>query len=134
MTVDSTHIKANASIKSLEPIVVEMKPKEYIEKLERENPVKKEPWEPGNNYPHKGKKISNTTHRSKTDPDARLSRKSATATTNLCHAATYVMDNQSKIIVGADVGSPDLKTDRDNAMEQIRSIKWKYRIKTRRDQ
>ena len=39
LTVDSTNIKANASIKSLEPIVVEMKPKEYIEKLEKENPI-----------------------------------------------------------------------------------------------
>ena len=44
LTVDSTHIKANASFRSLEPIVVDMKPKEYIEKVERENPVTEEPW------------------------------------------------------------------------------------------
>ena len=129
LTVDSTHIKANASFKSMEPVVVEMKPKEYIEKLEKENPVEEKPWEPGHDYPHKGQKISNKTHKSKTDPDARLSRKSSTSATNLCHAATYVMDNRSRIVVGADVGKPDLRTDSKKALEQIRNIKWKHRIK-----
>ena len=32
-------------------------------------------------------------------------------------------------IVGAGAGSPDLKTDRDKAMEQIRRIKWRHRIR-----
>ncbi len=129
LTVDSTHIKADASFKSMEPVVVEMKPKEYIAKVEKENPVKEEPWEPGKDYPHRGKKISNKTHRSKTDPDARLSRKSSTAATALSHSATYVMDNKSRVIVGADVGKPDLKTDRDKAIEQLQRVKWRHRIR-----
>jgi transposase len=128
LTVDSTYIKANASFKSLEPIVVDMKPKEYIEKLQIENPVEEKPWEPGDDYPHRGQKISNDTHRSKTDPDARLSRKSFRATTDLYHAATYVMDNRSRIIVGADAGKPDLRTDSERAVSQIRRIKWKHKI------
>lgn len=128
LTVDSTYIRANASFKSLEPIVVEMKPTEYIEKLEEENPVQDRPWEPGEDYPHRGKKITNATYRSKTDPDARLARKSFRATTDLYHAATYVMDNRSRIIIGADAGSPDLRTDSEKALEQIRRIKWRHRI------
>jgi transposase len=129
MTVDSTYIRANASYKSLEPIVVEMKPKEYIENLEKENPVEDKPWEPGDDYPHRGQKISNDTHRSKTDPDSRLSRKSFRATTDLYHAATYVMDNKNRIIVGTDVGRPDKKTDCEKAIEQLRRIKWRHKIK-----
>ncbi len=129
LTVDSTYIKANASFKSLEPIVVEMKPKEYIEKVEQENPVTEGPWEPGKDYPHKGKKISNDTYRSKTDPDARLSRKSSTSSTELCHSATYVMDNKSRVIVGADIGMPALKAERQAAQEQIQRIKWRHRIR-----
>jgi transposase len=129
LTVDSTYIRANASFKSLEPIVVEMKPKEYIEKLEQENPVTEVPWEPGQDYPHKGKKISNETYRSKTDSDARLSRKSSTSSTELCHSATYVMDNKSRVILGADIGMPNLKAERQIAQEQIRKIKWRHRIK-----
>jgi transposase len=133
LTVDSTYIKANASFKSLEPIVVDMSGKEYIETLEKENDVEEakenKPWEPGDDYPHVGKKISNKTHRSKTDADARLSRKSFRATTDLYHAATYVMDNKSRVIIGAEVGGPDLKTDSQKALEQIRSAKWKFKIR-----
>jgi len=129
LTIDSTYIKANASFKSLEPIVVEMNSKEYIEKLEKENPVEDRPWEPADDYPHRGQRISNETHRSKTDPDARLARKSFRATTDLYHAATYVMDNKSRIIVGSDVGMPNKKTDCDKALIQIRRIKWTCKIR-----
>jgi transposase len=128
LTVDSTYIKANASFKSLEPIVVDMNGKEYIEKLKEENPVGDRPWEPGEDYPHKGKRIRNATHRSKTDPDARLGRKSYKATTELYYSATYVMDNKSRIVVGTDVGEPDKKTDCNKAIEQIRKAKWRHRI------
>lgn len=130
LTVDSTYVRANASFKSLEPIVVEIKPKEYIDKLEKENPVEDKPWEPGEDYPLRGQKISNETHRSKTDPDARLARKSYKATTDLYYSATYVADNKSRIIVGSDVGRPDKKTDCENALKQIRRIKWTYKIKS----
>lgn len=133
LTVDSTYVRANASFKSLEPIVVDMNGREYIETLAKENPVedKKEdkPWEPGEDYPHRGKKISNKTHRSKADPDARLGRKSFRATTELYHSATYVMDNKSRIILGADVGEPDKRTDCEKALQQLRRIKWAYRLK-----
>jgi transposase len=133
LTVDSTYVRANASFKSLEPVVVDMNSTEYIETLEKENPIeeKKEdkPWEPGDDYPHRGQKISNKTHKSKTDPDARLGRKSFRATTELYHAATYVMDNKSRIIVGAEVDQPSKRIDCEKALQQIRRIKWVHRLK-----
>ena len=43
LTVDSTYIQADASFKSLEPIVVNMNSQEYIEKLKEENPIKDKP-------------------------------------------------------------------------------------------
>jgi hypothetical protein len=46
----------------MEPIVVEMKPKEYIDKIERENPVESKPWEPDDEYSHRGKKVSGVTY------------------------------------------------------------------------
>jgi transposase len=126
LTVDSTYVQANAALKSLEPIMVTMGTGEYIEKLERENPVTEEAWEPGEDYPHRGQKISNGTHRSKTDPDARLARKSLKANTQLYHGVTYVMDNRSRIIIGADVGKPDRKTDCEKALEQIRRVPFAF--------
>jgi transposase len=127
LTIDATHIQADTSFKSMETIVVEFKPKEYIEVLEKENPVE-DPYEPGEDYPLKGQKISNNTHRSQTDPDARLSRKSSTSTTQLCHAATYVMDNKSRVIVGADIANPDRHTDCETALSELQRIKWRYKI------
>lgn len=129
LTVDSTYIKANASFKSLEPIVVDMSGREYIEKLKEENPMGDRPWEPGEDYPHVGKKISNATYRSKTDPDARLSRKSFRATTDLYYSATYVMENKSRIIVGTGLGKPDPRTDCEKALGQLRRIRWAYKMK-----
>ena len=129
LTVDSTYIKANASIKSLEPVVVELKPKEYIQKLEQENPVEDKPWEPDQDSPIRGQKLSNSTHRSTTDPDAKIARKSVQGPTTLSHAATYVMDNKHRIIVGADAGSPDKKTDCAIALQEVQRLKWRHRLR-----
>ena len=127
LTIDATYIQADASFRSLGPIVVQLKPKEYIEVLEKENPIE-DPYGPGEDYPHRGQKISNDTHRSQTDPDARLSRKSSTSATQLCHAATYVMDNKSRIIVGADIANPDRRADCKTALSELQKIKWRYKI------
>lgn len=128
LTVDSTYIKANASFKSLEPIVVEMNSQEYIAKLREDNPVENKPWEPGEDYPNRGQKVKNATHRSKTDPDARIGRKSNKAPSELCYSATYLMENKSRIVVGADIGEPDKKTDCENALKQLRTTKWRHRL------
>jgi len=126
LTVDATHIRADASFKSMEPVVVEMKPKEYIETLEEKNIVEETPWEPGDDYPHRGQKISNTTHRSATDPDARLARKAPGGGAQLAHSATYVIDNGTSIILGADVSKPDLASEGTTALGQLLRIPWAF--------
>jgi hypothetical protein len=128
ITVDSTYIKANASMKSLEPVVVDLMPKEYIQKLERENPIDDDqPSEPDKDYPTKGQKLSNSTHRSTSDPDARLARKSSSGAASLCHAATYVMDNKHELF-GTAVNRPDMAADGEMAIQQLRRVKWHYRL------
>jgi transposase len=129
LTVDSTYVRADASFRSLEPIVVEMKPKEYIERLEEENPLEEKPWEPGGDYPQRGQKLSNSTHRSKTDPDARISRKSLNSGTGLYYAASYVMDNRSRVIVGTGLGKPDKRTDCEEGLREIRRVKWVHQMR-----
>ena len=75
-----------------------MKPKEYIKRVEKENPVE-EPWEPHDDFKHKKGKMSNKTHCSKTDPDARLARKGEGGA-KLAHGVNYLMDNKHQIIIG----------------------------------
>ena len=130
LTVDSTYVRANAALKSLEPIVVSMGSRRIHREIrEREPGRQRSLGSLGTTILHRGQKISNGTHRSKTDPDARLARKSLKANTHLYHGVTYVMDNRSRIIVGADVGKPDRKTDCEKALKQIRRIAFRFGIK-----
>ncbi|OGP10101.1 MAG: hypothetical protein A2Z89_02810 [Deltaproteobacteria bacterium GWA2_43_19] len=93
LAADSTHIKANASMESLEPIIVEQEPSQYLKLLEKNCDIP-ETDSPTASQPHiapllkatdetsslltptgacqEQGSISNDTHISKTDPDARL--------------------------------------------------------------
>jgi transposase len=138
LTVDSTLVKANASFKNLEPIVVSLKPGEYIDKVEKQNPVIEEqpeqhdePWEPQEDYSQRGEKISNKTHRSRVDPDSRIARKSNFSETYLGHGVSYVMDNKSRIILGADQNLPNRNADAETAVRLIARLKWAYNLSPR---
>ncbi len=127
LTTDGSLVKANASMKSMEPVIMEMKPKDYIKKVEQENPVE-EPWEPDDDFKRKGEKISNKTHRSKTDPDARLARKGKGGA-KLAHGVNYLMDNKHQIIIGVKAERPDRGGETKAAVEMIKQSKWKFKIK-----
>lgn len=137
LTVDSTLVRANASFKNLEPIVVSLKPGEYLDQVEKQNPVveeppeHKEPWEPEGDYPHRGGKVSNQTHRSRVDPDSRIARKSNFSETYLGHGVSYVMDNKSRIILGADQNLPNRNADAETAVRLIARLKWAFQFDPR---
>jgi transposase len=137
LTVDSTLVKANASFKNLEPIVVPLKPGEYIDQVEKQNPVVEEepehdePWEPEGDYPQRGGKVSNQTHRSRVDPDSRIARKSNFSETYLGHGVSYVMDNKSRIILGADQNLPNRNADAETAVRLTARLKWAYNLSPR---
>ena len=42
VTADGTFVKANASLKNMEPLPVQFNSREYIKEVEKENPVKSE--------------------------------------------------------------------------------------------
>lgn len=75
--------------------------------------------------------MSNTTHRSTTDPDARLARKAPGSGAQLAHSATYVIDNGTSIILGAEVGRPDLASEGKAALAQLLRLPWTFRINPR---
>ena len=135
LTVDSTLVKANASFKTMEPIVVSLKPGEYIDKVEKENSVVEEqddndePWEPKGDYPQKGEQVSNKTHRSKIDPDSRIARKGNFSETFLGYGVSYLMDNKSRVIVGADQNLPNRNADAVGAIKLVSRLKWAYKLK-----
>ncbi len=87
-SVDGTLIQAWASMKSFKP---------------KEPPESGGPPGGGRNAPadFKGQKRSNDTHRSTTDPDARLYRKGPGMEAKLCFIGHGLMENRSGLIVDA---------------------------------
>ena len=134
LTVDSTLVKANASFRTMEPIVVKLHPRQYLEQVEKENPQEgdkkdDEPWEPKGDLPYRGAKLSNQTHRSRVDSDARITRKSNFSETYLGYSVSYLMDNRSRIILGADQNRPSRRADAETALALTRKARWVYKLK-----
>ena len=141
VTADGTLVNADASIKSMQPIVVEMKPGEYIAKLDEEEKPGgggprggKEDPDGGreDEFKNKGERISNDTHRSASDPDSRLARKGANSDTKLRYQVSYVMDNSSRVILDASVsGQCGRGAEMELAAAGLERIKWKYKLHPR---
>lgn len=104
LTVDATTMQANASLDSLEPIVISMSPDAYLREVQEQNPVADETIE---GHSEKVSKLSNETHRSRTDPDARLFSKPFQKT-QLAYSDNVLMDNASRVIVDVEVTEPNL--------------------------
>lgn len=66
-----------------------------------------------------GEKRSNQTHRSVTDPDARLARKSRGTGTKLAYLGSVITENRHGLIVATDVRAPGYHGERDAALEML---------------
>ena len=105
-SVDGTLIEAWASIKSFKP---------------KDPPEGDEPSDGGRNAPadFKGEKRSNETHRSATDPDARLYRKGPGMEAKLCFIGHGLMENRSGLIVDARLTRVSGHAERLAALDMI---------------
>jgi len=131
IAVDGTKVRANASIKSLEPIEVEVEVDEYLDCLKL-----KDDGKPRNNNESdpddkdfRGTKLSNKTHRSSTDPDARLYKKSAGQESALSYVINDAIDTKGRVILGTVVTQPGITTERDAAVEMLDTLEKNGLIK-----
>jgi transposase len=106
-TVDGTLLEAWASHKSVRPIAEQTPP-----------PSDGDPGNPTVNF--RGEKRSNATHRSLTDPDARLARKAGGAI--LAHLGSVLMENRNGLIVATDVRAPGYHAEREAAVAMLRRL------------
>ena len=122
LTVDATTVQADASLGSLEEIVIPYDPKEYLDKIERENPAEE-------SLPENTDKImKNKTHVSRTDPDARIFRKQYEKT-KLAYSDNVLMDNASRVILDVEVTEPNLHQEGQVAGEMLQRSQFVYGIK-----
>lgn len=107
-SVDGTLIDAWASMKSFRP------------KGERPDESK---HNDGNGWADfKGKKRSNETHESRTDPEARLLKKGKGKEAKLCFAAHAVMENRSGLCVSFDIKPAVGVTEPQQALAQLKDL------------
>src|SRR6202451_3629181 len=91
-SVDGTLIEAWASQKSFQP------------KDQRQPPPPDDPGNPTINF--RGEKRSNDTHESKTDPDARLARKSGGHESKLAYCGNVMIENRNGLVVDTELVQP----------------------------
>jgi transposase len=70
----------------------------------------------------RGARRSNATHRSVTDPDARLVRKTQHGAAILGYQASVLMENRHGLIVQTDVRAPGYHAERDAALEMLTGL------------
>lgn len=105
-SADGTLIQSYASLKSLRPI--DPKTGEFIDDGDDDDTPK------GRNalVDFKGQKRSNDTHRSTTDPEARLYRKGDGQPALLSHSAHAITENRHGLIVAVEVDQADGRAER----------------------
>ncbi len=106
-SVDGTLVEAAASLKSLRPI---------------EEDEGKEPPSGGGRNPQvdwRGEKRGNATHRSRTDPEARLARKGNGKEARLCYAGHSLTENRNGLIVDCELTEAGGTAEREAALRLL---------------
>lgn len=74
----------------------------------------------------RGQKRSNATHRSTTDPEARLARKGNGRESHLCHSGHIMMENRSGLCLAITVDTADGHAERQNALRMLGHIQRRH--------
>ena len=107
-SVDGTLLEAWASLKSFQP------------KKGKPGPPPNDPGNPTVNF--RGERRSNETHASKTDPEARLARKSEGKESKLSYNGNLLVENRNGLIVDAEVFQANGTAERDAALVMLEKI------------
>jgi transposase len=135
-SIDGTLVRANASQKSLAQLDPAQSPEDYREKIsgkkktERTKKRDDDKHDPGNpDVRWDGQKRSNATHRSTTDPDARLASKGKEGA-QLNYQVNGVMENRNRFLVGVGVEIFTGSTgEREGGLKLLTRARKKLRLK-----
>ena len=112
-SVDGTLLEAWASVKSFRP-------------RDEDEP----PSDGGRNpeVDFRGERRSNDTHRSTTDPEARLAKKGKGKEAKLCFGAHVLLDNREGLVVDVRLTPVEGASERDAALEMLEAVPGARRI------
>jgi transposase len=114
-TVDGTLIQSWASLKSFRP----------------QDEPRDDPPADGSNpaVDFRGERRTNETHRSTTDPEARLAKKSNGVGAQLCHSGHVLMENRHGLCLDIRVAAADGHAERDTAKKMLRGVERRHGVK-----
>jgi transposase len=117
-TIDGTLIRSMASQKSLKP----------IDAAERKNDDGPDAGAGSRDasVDWRGQRRSNATHRSTTDPDARLARKGNGRESHLSHSGHVMMENRSGLCLAVTVDTADGHAERTNALRMLGHVERRH--------
>jgi transposase len=108
-SLDGTLIEAAAALKSLRP----------IEENEGEEPPAPRGGGRNPEVDWRGQKRSNATHRSTTDPEARLARKGNSQAAKLCYAGHSLTENRNGLIVDCELTEANGSCEREAGLRLL---------------
>jgi transposase len=103
-SVDGTRLEAWASHKSFQP---------------KATSKRKPPKGRNDEVSYHGERRSNETHASRTDPEARLFRKSNATAAKLCYAGHFLMEHRDALLVDIELTEASGYAERDAALEML---------------
>lgn len=110
-SVDGTIFQAWGSMKSFRP-------------KDEEPPKDSNGWSD-----FQGERRSNDTHASRTDPEARLARKSAGQGAMLAHSMHVLMDNRSALLLDVEVAEANGTAEREAAIAMAKRVKRRHGLR-----
>jgi transposase len=127
LSVDGTQIRANASVKSIEPIELPVSLDDYLTGIGftgdavTAHDTSHQPSHPQDRDFH-GKRFTNETHRSTTDPDSRLYKKSKGKEASLSYIGNDLIDTKSRVILDTKAALATGTAEREAALEMIDTL------------
>ena len=124
-TVDGTLIRSWASNKSLKPITPGIK---NDHDTDDDTPSGGGGGRGGRDVPAdwRGERRGNATHRSTTDPEARLARKGRGKEAHLCHSGHVIMENRSGLCLDIAIDRADGQAERREALRMLRRVELRH--------
>lgn len=121
LSVDGTQIRAHASVKSIEPLEPAVPLETYLTALDVPAPAPDAAGHAQEKDFH-GARWTNATHRSTTDPEARLYRKSSGQEASLSYLGHDLIDTQSRVILATQATPATGTAEREAALTMLDTV------------
>jgi transposase len=146
LSQDGSLVRANCSFKSIEPIAVTQSPQQFRKRVAKENPVPKDvktdpaaPTPPPDSAPSgrdrnpdvnfHGARRTNATHRSTTDPDARLARRGNGREAQPSYHVHYTMDNRTRFVLEVETTRAEGSAETAAGLTMLTRLRRRHRLK-----